>query len=48
MMFDERRFNKLKQFRHVATRFDRDGLNYLAMIKIAVFRLWLRFYESAS
>ena len=44
----ERCFNKLKQFRHVATRFDRNALNYLAMIKIAVVRLWLRFYESAA
>lgn len=44
----ERCFNKLKQFRHVATRFDRNPLNYLAMIKIAVVRLWLRFYESAA
>src|ERR1700733_1905089 len=39
----ERCFNKLKQFRHIATRYDRNALNYLAMIKIAVVRLWLRF-----
>jgi transposase len=44
----ERCFNKLKQFRHIATRYDRNPLNYLAMIKIAVVRLWLRFYESAA
>ena len=44
----ERCFNKLKQFRHIATRYDRNALNYLAMIKIAVVRLWLRFYESAA
>ena len=44
----ERCFNKLKQFRHIATRYDRSALNYLAMIKIAVVRLWLRFYESAA
>jgi transposase len=43
----ERCFNKLKQFRHVATRYDRSALNYLAMIKIACVRLLLRFYESA-
>ena len=41
----ERCFNKLKQFRHIATRYDRNALNYLAMIKIACLRLWLRFYE---
>jgi len=44
----ERCFNKLKQFRHIATRYDRSALNYLAMIKIACVRLWLRFYESAT
>ena len=44
----ERCFNKLKQFRHVATRYDRNALNYLAMVKIACLRLWLRFYESAA
>ncbi|HUZ32364.1 MAG TPA: IS5/IS1182 family transposase, partial [Xanthobacteraceae bacterium] len=44
----ERCFNKLKQFRHIATRYDRNALNYLAMLKIACVRLWLRFYESAA
>jgi transposase len=44
----ERCFNKLKRFRHIATRYDRSALNYLAMVKIACLRLWLRFYESAA
>lgn len=44
----ERCFNKLKQFRHIATRYDRNPLNYLAMIKLASTRLWLGFYESAT
>ncbi len=44
----ERCFNKLKQFRHIAMRFDRSALNYLAMIKLASTRLWLRVYESAA
>ena len=44
----ERCFNRLKQFRHVATRYDRNALNYLAMVKIAIVRLWLRFYESTT
>ena len=44
----ERFFNKLKQFRHICTRFDRHPLNYLAMAKIASIRLWLRHYESAA
>ena len=41
----ERCLNKLK---HIATRYDRSALNYLAMIKIACIRLWLRFYESTT
>ena len=44
----ERFFNKLKQFRHVCTRFDRRALNYLAMAKLAAIRLWLRHYESTA
>jgi transposase len=44
----ERFFNKLKQFRHICTRFDRHALNYLAMAKLASVRLWLRHYESAA
>ena len=38
----ERCINKLKQFRHICTRFDRHALNYLAMAKLASIRLWLR------
>jgi len=44
----ERCIGKLKQFRHVCTRFDRSPLNYLAMAKLAAVRLWLRYYESAA
>lgn len=44
----ERYFNKLKQFRGIATRYDRDRLNFLAAIKFASVRIWLRHYESAA
>jgi transposase len=44
----ERCINKLKQFRHIATRYDRLSSAYLAFAKIAAVRLWLRFYESAA
>jgi transposase len=44
----ERCFNKLKQFRQVATRYDRHASAYLAFAKLAAVRLWLRFYESAA
>lgn len=44
----ERCINKLKQFRHIATRYDRHASAYLAMAKLAAVRLWLRFYESTA
>ncbi len=40
----ERAFNKLKQFRRIATRYEKLAANFLAMIKIATIRLWLRAY----
>ena len=44
----ERFFNKLKQFRRIATRYEKLAANYLAMIKIATIRIWLRAYESTA
>jgi len=44
----ERFFNRIKQFRRIATRYDRLAENYRAMIKLASIRLWLRLYESAA
>ena len=44
----ERAFNKLKQFRRIATRYEKLAANFLAMIKIATVRLWLRAYESTT
>jgi transposase len=44
----ERYFNKLKHFRGIATRYDRNPLNFLAAIKLASVRIWLRAYESAT
>jgi transposase len=43
----ERFFNKIKQCRRVATRYDELAANYLAFIKLASVRIWLRAYESA-
>jgi transposase len=43
----ERFFNKIKQCRRIATRHDKVAANYLARIKLASIRLWLRAYESA-
>jgi transposase len=42
----ERFFSKIKQCRRIATRYDKLAANYLAFIKLASIRLWLRNYES--
>jgi transposase len=42
----ERLFNKIKQCRRIATRYVRLSANYLAFIKLASIRVWLRVYES--
>ena len=39
----ERFFSKLKHFRAIATRFEKHDANYLALIKLAAARLWMRF-----
>ena len=36
----ERRFNRLKQFRRVATRYDRNIKNFIATISIAATVIW--------
>ena len=38
----ERFFNKLKHFRAVATRFEKHDANYLALVKLASARIWMR------
>ena len=42
----ERFFNKIKQCRRIATRYDKLAANCLAFIKLAAIRIWLRAYES--
>jgi transposase len=44
----ERFFNKIKHFRRVATRYEKHAANYLAMIKLAAIRIWLRVNESMA
>jgi transposase len=44
----ERFFNKLKHFRGVATRYDKSPDNYLAGVKLASARIWMRFNESVA
>ena len=44
----ERFFNKLKHFRAIATRYDKRADNYLAGVKLASARIWMRFNESMA
>lgn len=37
----ERCFNRLKQYRRIATRYEKKGCNYLAMLTIACIMLWI-------
>ena len=42
----ERFFNKLKNFRRIATRYEKLGANFFAFVKLASVRIWLRSIES--
>ena len=44
----ERFFNKLKHYRAIATRYDKSPDNYLAAVKLASARIWMRFNESMA
>jgi transposase len=37
----ERAINRLKQFRRVATRYEKRAVNFLAMVTLAAIMLWL-------
>jgi transposase len=38
----ERLFNRLKQFRRIATRYEKRAANYLAMLHVASILIWLK------
>ncbi len=44
----ERFFSKLKHYRAIATRYEKHAANYLAAVKLAASRIWLRAYESVT
>jgi len=44
----ERYFNKIKHFRAIATRYEKHDANFLALVKLASIRIWLRVYQSVS
>ena len=39
----ERFFSKIKHYRAIATRYEKHPENYLALVKLAAARLWMRF-----
>jgi transposase len=44
----ERFFNKIKHYRAVATRYDKRAETFLAGVKLASLRIWMRFNESMT
>lgn len=44
----ERFFNRIKQFRRIATRYDKHAANYLASLKLVCVRLLVRANESTA
>jgi len=36
-------FSELQQFRAIATRFEKHDINYLALVKVAVAKIWMLF-----
>ena len=38
----ERFFNKIKNFRRIATRYDKTALSFAAMLALAAAMIWLR------
>src|SRR5690242_15675138 len=44
----ERFFNRIKHCRGITTRYEKHASNFLAMLKLAAVRLWLRHYESMT
>lgn len=44
----ERFFSKIRQFRAIATRYEKLDNNFLNLIRLAATRIWLRTYESVA
>ena len=43
----ERLVSKLKQLRRVATRYDQTAASFLAFVKLAALRIWIRYVHAA-
>ncbi|WP_224777943.1 MULTISPECIES: IS5 family transposase [Gluconobacter] len=44
----ERMFNKLKQMRRIATRYDKTALSFMSFLNIAAARLWIESFVNAT
>jgi transposase len=44
----QRFFNKLKHFRAIATRYEKHDAYYLAAVRLAAARIWMKFNESVT
>lgn len=44
----ERFFNRIKHYRAIATRYDKQDANFLALVKLAAIRIWIGFNESVA
>ena len=44
----ERFFNRIKYYRAFATRYDKQDANFLASVKLAAIRIWIRFNQSVA
>jgi len=44
----ERMFNRLKQFRRIATRYDKTAVSFLGFLALAAAKLWLPTYVNRS
>ena len=43
----ERMFNRLKQFRRIATRYDKTAVTFIGFLCLAAARLWLPSFQQA-
>jgi transposase len=44
----ERMFNRLKQFRRIATRYDKTAVSFLGFLALAAAKLWMPTYVNRS
>ena len=44
----ERMFNRIKQFRRIATRYDKTALSFLSFLNIAAAKIWLPSYVNIT